>query len=172
MAIHLGQSLADVPGLRPSVGKAIEGAFGYRAVRDLLEHYPFRYVTRGGLTDLAHAKKGADAPSPWGADYAPDVVEPGTVEGTPKPVTIFGAPTYSDKARLAADFFIRAMPLGASITQGVASTDGNGYRKYFRDQLRFNGWKVNMVGSKQDGTMNDRVRTILAHPLFERKPSR
>lgn len=103
-------------------------------------------------------EKGVDAPSPWGAEYAPDVVEPGTVEGTPKPMKIFAAPTYSSEARLAADFFIRAMPLGASITQGVASTDGNGYRKYFRDQLRFNGWKVNMVGSKQDGTMNDRVR--------------
>lgn len=123
------------------------------------------------LLGQAHAK-GVDAPSPWGAEYAPDVVEPGTVEGVPKPMKIFGAPTFSESAQLAADFFIRAMPLGASITQGVASTDGNGYRKYFRDQLRFNGWKVNMVGSKQDGTMNDRVRTIHAHLLFKRKPAR
>lgn len=115
-------------------------------------------VATTALLGNAHAK-GEDAPSAWGAEYAPDVVEPGTVEGTPKPMKIFGAPTFSESAQLAADFFIRAMPLGASITQGVASTDGNGYRKYFRDQLRFNGWKVNMVGSKQDGTMNDRVRT-------------
>lgn len=43
----------------------------------------------------------------------------------------------------AADFFLRIMPLGASITQGYASTDGNGYRKHLRDRLRFAGWKVN-----------------------------
>ena len=60
MGIHLGQPLADVSGLRPSLVKGVDEAFGYRTVRDLLEHYPFRYVTRGGLTDLAHAKKGAE----------------------------------------------------------------------------------------------------------------
>lgn len=49
------------------------------------------------------------------------------------------------------------MPLGASITQGVASTDGNGYRKWLRSQLRFKGWKVNMVGSKLDGDMADKA---------------
>lgn len=55
------------------------------------------------------------------------------------------------------EFYLRIMPLGASITQGIASTDGNGYRKHIRDQLRYVGWKVNMVGSKQDGAMADRV---------------
>jgi hypothetical protein len=54
-------------------------------------------------------------------------------------------------------FFLRVMPLGASVTQGVASTDGNGYRKWLREELRYQGWPVNMVGSKQDGTMRDRV---------------
>ncbi|CAD0113390.1 unnamed protein product [Aureobasidium uvarum] len=48
------------------------------------------------------------------------------------------------------------MPLGASITEGVRSSDGNGYRRAIRDQLRFKGWKVNMVGSKQNGKMADR----------------
>ncbi|KAK4182717.1 hypothetical protein QBC35DRAFT_546288 [Podospora australis] len=58
--------------------------------------------------------------------------------------------------RAAQDFYLRIMPLGASITEGVHSTDHNGYRKWLRLQLRYRGWKVNMVGTKQDGTMNDR----------------
>ena len=64
--------------------------------------------------------------------------------------------TFSKRAE---DFYLRILPLGASITQGVASTDNNGYRKYLREYLRFQGWKVNMVGTKQDGTMADNVRT-------------
>ncbi len=42
------------------MARTIESAFGYRTVRDLLEHYPRRYLTRGDLTDLAHAKAGAE----------------------------------------------------------------------------------------------------------------
>jgi len=57
--------------------------------------------------------------------------------------------------RAAKDFFLRIMPLGASITQGFGSTDGTGYRKLLRSRLRFAGWKVNMVGSKRDGGMAD-----------------
>ena len=45
--------------------------------------------------------------------------------------------------RDAKDFFLRVMPLGASITQGVHSSDNNGYRKWLRQQLRFKGWNVN-----------------------------
>jgi hypothetical protein len=56
----------------------------------------------------------------------------------------------------AEDFYLWIMPLGASITEGVRSTDGNGYRKYLRDQLRWKGWRVNMVGSKQNGNMADK----------------
>ena len=56
----------------------------------------------------------------------------------------------------AKDFYLRIMPLGASITEGVRSSDGNGYRKYIRDQLRWKGWRVNMVGSKQNGNMADK----------------
>lgn len=61
-------------------------------------------------------------------------------------------------AKRAEDFYLRILPLGASITQGIGSTDGNGYRKHLRDYLRFQGWKVNMVGTKPDGTMADNVR--------------
>jgi ATP-dependent DNA helicase RecG len=57
--LHLGQPLAGVPGIRPALASALEDAFGYTTVRDLLEHYPRKYVSRGGLTDLGHAKKGA-----------------------------------------------------------------------------------------------------------------
>src|SRR6266540_652645 len=53
-------------GVRPSrapearrLAAVLEQAFGYQTERDLLEHYPRRYLTRGELTDLAHAKKGA-----------------------------------------------------------------------------------------------------------------
>lgn len=47
------------------------------------------------------------------------------------------------------------MPLGASITFGQASTDGNGYRKALRDALVRSGSTANMVGSRRNGTMRD-----------------
>lgn len=60
----------------------------------------------------------------------------------------------------AEDFYLRIMPLGASITRGQPApedTKGNGYRKFIRDQLRSEGWKVNMVGSYSYGEMADNV---------------
>ncbi|KAK4902064.1 hypothetical protein LTR27_000966 [Elasticomyces elasticus] len=59
------------------------------------------------------------------------------------------------ETRAAKNFYLRVMPLGASITQGFRSSDGNGYRKSLRQQLRWKGWKVNMVGTKSDGNMAD-----------------
>jgi ATP-dependent DNA helicase RecG len=56
----LGTPLAKAPGVSAALARTLEEAFGYRTVRDLLEHYPRRYLTRGELTDLAHAKKGAE----------------------------------------------------------------------------------------------------------------
>ncbi|KAI0967672.1 carbohydrate esterase family 3 protein [Xylaria arbuscula] len=50
------------------------------------------------------------------------------------------------------------MPLGASITYGEPSDPaslGRGYRKYIRDSLRFRGWNVNMVGSRNHGQFAD-----------------
>jgi ATP-dependent DNA helicase RecG len=52
--------LARAPGVGSSLAQTIEAAFGYGTARDLLEHYPRRYLTRGDLTDLAHAKAGAE----------------------------------------------------------------------------------------------------------------
>ncbi|CRK08722.1 hypothetical protein BN1723_009013 [Verticillium longisporum] len=59
----------------------------------------------------------------------------------------------------ARDFFLRIMPVGASIVRGDSAepgdTDKNGFRKAVRDKLRWDGWKVNMVGSLSGGTMAD-----------------
>ena len=61
----------------------------------------------------------------------------------------------------ARDFYLRIMPLGASITRGdphaPGDPHGNGYRKALRDKLRFDGWKVNMVGNVKYGDMADNV---------------
>jgi len=56
----LGTPLAKAPGVSAALAGTLEEAFGYRTVRDLLEHYPRRYLTRGELTDLAHAKTGGE----------------------------------------------------------------------------------------------------------------
>lgn len=70
----------------------------------------------------------------------------------------------------AGDFYLRIMPLGASITEGIPKApgddEGNGYRKHIRDYLRMIGWKVNMVGNRQAGTMADRVRILLVAVIF------
>ena len=66
-------------------------------------------------------------------------------------------------SRDAQDFYLRVMPLGASITEGLHSTDSNGYRKALRDQLRWKGWNVNMVGSQQNGNMTDYVRAFCSN---------
>ncbi|KAK8017500.1 hypothetical protein PG993_013826 [Apiospora rasikravindrae] len=95
------------------------------------------------------------------AEFSPDVVAPATISVSDTTEGINVTSPYmnddvNDLNTRAAKFWLRVMPLGASITQGIKSSDGNGYRKHIRDQLRFAGWNVNMVGSKQDGTMNDR----------------
>jgi hypothetical protein len=54
-------------------------------------------------------------------------------------------------------FPLRVLPLGASITMGYKSADGNGYRKWLRQQLRYAGWDVDMVGTTKSGTMHDNV---------------
>jgi lysophospholipase L1-like esterase len=47
----------------------------------------------------------------------------------------------------------RIMPLGGSITFGSKSSDGNGYRKPLYDLLAADGYDVEMVGSRQAGSM-------------------
>lgn len=48
---------------------------------------------------------------------------------------------------------MRLMPLGGSITLGVGSSDGNGYRKALYDALQSSGCDVHMVGSRKMGSM-------------------
>lgn len=111
----------------------------------------------------------SDGFSPYGAGFAPDVV-PVYLEGNSLAPSIenlvqgssIQANAISSSAqesrltgRADRDFYLRVMPLGASITQGQESTDQNGYRKWLRSQLRWRGWKINMVGSKHDGSMQD-----------------
>lgn len=47
------------------------------------------------------------------------------------------------------------MPLGASITHGYLSSDGNGYREVLRNQIIEYGNDVDMVGGNPEGTMED-----------------
>ncbi|KAJ7046221.1 lipolytic enzyme [Mycena alexandri] len=49
----------------------------------------------------------------------------------------------------------RIMPLGASITFGIGSTDGNGYRADLYNLLAADGNTVNMVGSQKNGNFLD-----------------
>ncbi|KAL4882936.1 SGNH hydrolase-type esterase domain-containing protein [Aspergillus karnatakaensis] len=46
---------------------------------------------------------------------------------------------------------LRILPLGASITNGLKSTDECGYRKVLREALRLAGYEVDMVGSRVAG---------------------
>ncbi|KAK5637685.1 hypothetical protein RRF57_013400 [Xylaria bambusicola] len=60
--------------------------------------------------------------------------------------------------RIPQSFYLRIMPLGASITYGDPAEKaslGRSYRKFIRDYLRFRGWKVNMVGSRRFGQFAD-----------------
>lgn len=59
-------------------------------------------------------------------------------------------------------FPLRILPLGASLTCGFHSPQGNGYREYLRAQLRHAAWTVNYVGSLENGTMRNRVRVVLS----------
>ncbi|KAI5923136.1 SGNH hydrolase-type esterase domain-containing protein [Camillea tinctor] len=63
--------------------------------------------------------------------------------------------TVSRQEETDSKFLLRTMPLGASITFGQGSSDGNGYRKDLRDKLIAAGFDVDMVGNNPGGTMQD-----------------
>ena len=146
----------------------------------------FSAIMAGSLVLLsAHSVLGhSDGPDPQGDSYAADVnsssiipadtslykgfcpphldddyenVTDGVLDLTRRGLNRRGLSRRDLSRRAAQDFYLRVMPLGASITQGIASSDGNGYREWLRSQLRYEGWKVNMVGSKMDGTMADKA---------------
>jgi hypothetical protein len=124
--------------------------------------FPFKQGLLCGLGFLLLVQHAAsqnwDGPSPYTDELAPDVVVadgwnssfpdfegiesnyPALIGGTD------GGNASEDTSRLAPraakDFYLRIMPLGASIVQGISSSDGNGFRKLLRQQLRWKGWKV------------------------------
>ncbi|UNI21161.1 hypothetical protein JDV02_007175 [Purpureocillium takamizusanense] len=69
------------------------------------------------------------------------------------------APPPTDAARQLDDRAgkvpLRLMPLGASITAGLRSSTGNGYRQDLRALLVKDGHPIDMVGSRKSGTMKD-----------------
>lgn len=66
--------------------------------------------------------------------------------GTESPPSAVGA---------AAPTALRLMPLGDSITWGVGSPSGNGYRSFLWNQLAAEGHALDFVGSGRSGTMSD-----------------
>ena len=104
------------------------------------------------------------------------------LEPLPQELSIDSCPIDSNPS--AGDFYLRVLPLGASIVWGIGSTTGNGFvflagrgnlgfssnvgimtsfRKPLRDALRQAGWDVNMVGSQNHGDMVDSVSST---PIF------
>ena len=47
------------------------------------------------------------------------------------------------------------MPLGGSVTYGVGSSHGNGYRQFLREMLLADGYRVLFVGSRRSGSMSN-----------------
>jgi hypothetical protein len=123
---------------------------------------------------LQHAKSQEwDGPSPNADGFAPDVIvmdgwnasypnsEGITSEYPPLLNGTDDEAVSALETREAKDFYLRIMPLGASIVQGVRSSDDTGFRKLLRQQLRWKGWKVNMVGTKNEGrNFADNVRWV------------
>ncbi|MFC8145717.1 ricin-type beta-trefoil lectin domain protein [Streptomyces paradoxus] len=58
-------------------------------------------------------------------------------------------------ASAASDTPLRVMPLGDSITWGVGSSTGNGYRAPLWDRLRADGHPLDFVGTGRAGSMSD-----------------
>ncbi|MEU6557281.1 ricin-type beta-trefoil lectin domain protein [Streptomyces sp. NPDC046915] len=65
-----------------------------------------------------------------------------------------GAPPAAGQAA-AAPTALRLMPMGDSITWGVGSPSGNGYRGFLWNQLAADGHTLDFVGSGRAGTMPD-----------------
>ncbi|CAH0057885.1 unnamed protein product [Clonostachys solani] len=50
---------------------------------------------------------------------------------------------------------LRLMPLGGSVTYGVGSSSGNGYREFLRAMLVAHGYDPVIVGSRKSGSMSN-----------------
>ena len=67
------------------------------------------------------------------------------------------------------NFPLRILPLGASITWGQKSSDGNGYRGHLRDMLQMRDTVVDMVGTVKAGNMTDNVSIQYLNQLHDTK---
>ncbi|WP_432836639.1 SGNH/GDSL hydrolase family protein [Dactylosporangium sp. CA-092794] len=71
-------------------------------------------------------------------------------------VAAAGLAVAAPQAAAAADATVKVMPLGASITWGTNSSDGNGYRETLRRHLTGEaGLSIDYVGSQRSGTAAD-----------------
>ncbi len=66
-----------------------------------------------------------------------------------------GIPSASAAEQAPAATALRLMPLGDSITDGVGSSSGNGYRGPLWDQLSGRGYALDFVGTSRAGNMAD-----------------
>ncbi|MFF1478443.1 ricin-type beta-trefoil lectin domain protein [Streptomyces sp. NPDC058301] len=66
-----------------------------------------------------------------------------------------GGEAPSAAGAAAAPAALRLMPLGDSITWGVGSASGNGYRGFLWNRLAAEGHALDFVGSGRNGTMSD-----------------
>ncbi|KAI0389958.1 carbohydrate esterase family 3 protein [Xylariaceae sp. FL0594] len=84
-------------------------------------------------------------------------ITPALISGSPIPLdSADESPIISPRGKgFGNGMWLRIMPLGASITWGLTSPDGNGYRKVLWDRLTAHGNQVNMVGSRRGGSMED-----------------
>lgn len=64
-------------------------------------------------------------------------------------------PSSANADAAAAKVPLRMMPLGASLTAGYLSTGHNGFRQDLRNMLTSDGFSIDMVGSRKEGTMQD-----------------
>ncbi|WP_242620844.1 SGNH/GDSL hydrolase family protein [Streptomyces sp. BK239] len=89
--------------------------------------------------------------APWVAAPAPALGLGATLPAA----AATGAGSPPSAVRAAAPTPLRLMPLGDSITWGVGSSSGNGYRAFLRNQLAAEGHALDFVGSGRNGTMSD-----------------
>ncbi|KAH6989853.1 SGNH hydrolase-type esterase domain-containing protein [Ilyonectria destructans] len=66
-----------------------------------------------------------------------------------------GIPLPHPSSRTQAKTTLRLMPLGGSVTYGVGSSTGNGYREFLRDMLIAKGYDIKLVGSRKSGSMRN-----------------
>lgn len=104
----------------------------------------------------------ATAVAVWSCRHLGVIAYPyGTLSGD-DPLPFNGTHPFSDyppiledgglKSRQSDKIELRILPLGASIMSGVGSSKGSGLRKWLRMALRYDGYPVNMVGTKQAGS--------------------